>query len=51
VAGVIYGAEWSETLGNGDWHPAQDLSTGGMHVFRVSTLGKPALFFRFKVGP
>lgn len=51
VAGVIYGAEWSETLGNVDWHPAQDLSAGGMHVFRVPTQGKPVLFFRLKVGP
>lgn len=47
--GVSYGAEWSETLQEGDWHPAEDLSDGNLKKFRGQTGALPKLFFRLKV--
>jgi len=49
VDGITCSAEWSETLGDGDWYPAEDLSSGSTHRFRVPMDGRPKLFFRLKV--
>lgn len=49
VTDVIYGAEWSETMREDDWHPATDLGDGGTVGFKVVAEGLPRLFFRMRV--
>ncbi len=46
---ILYTAEWSTTLAEGDWHPAEDLSTGNQKSFRVPADPEPAKFFRLRV--
>ncbi len=49
TAGITYGAEWSETLHEDDWHPAEDLSVGDTKSFRVPVGTEERKFFRLKV--
>jgi len=47
--GIIYAAEWSTTMAEGDWHPAEDLSVGDQKSFRVPVGAEERKFFRLKV--
>jgi uncharacterized delta-60 repeat protein len=49
VDGVTYAAEWSETMVDGTWQAAEDLSVGSVLRFRVPTAGRSNLFVRLKV--
>ncbi|MBX3741702.1 MAG: hypothetical protein KF712_11970 [Akkermansiaceae bacterium] len=49
VTGITYSAEWSETMGGDDWHPAEDLSVGDAKSFRVPVGTEERKFFRLKV--
>lgn len=48
VSGVIYGAEWSETLHNGSWLPIADSGENGKHRFAIPTTTQKA-FIRLTV--
>lgn len=47
VAGVTYGAEWSDDLAT--WKPLTDAGSGTNHQFSVSTTGKERVFLRHKI--
>ncbi|WAC21031.1 choice-of-anchor D domain-containing protein [Luteolibacter sp. SL250] len=49
AAGITYSAEWSETMREDDWHPAEDLSVGDAKSFRVPVGTEERKFFRLKV--
>jgi hypothetical protein len=49
VSGVTYGAEWSETLLNGDWTMIPDTGNSSQHVFSVPVGAKTKVFMRMKV--
>lgn len=49
VTGIIYGSEWSETMRDGEWYPADDLSAGDEIRYRVPARSAESLFFRFKI--
>jgi hypothetical protein len=49
VDGITYGAEWSETMRDGEWYPADDLSSGNLLRFRVPPAVQPNLFLRMRV--
>ena len=49
VAGVIYGAEWSETMVDGSWRAVPDSGAGGEHCFAIPVDGKGKAFMRLKV--
>ena len=52
VNGIIYGAEWTETLNPPNWAAVPDFGFGTNHVFSISVTGHPSLFMRLKVsGP
>ena len=46
--GVDYAAEWSPTMAEGTWQPAEDVSSDNTIRFRVPGSGHPYLFFRLK---
>jgi uncharacterized delta-60 repeat protein len=49
VDGLDYSGEWSSTLDKNDWHPAEDVSSGGWLKYRVPAGEKPEIFMRLKV--
>ncbi|WP_193211378.1 cadherin-like beta sandwich domain-containing protein [Luteolibacter marinus] len=49
VRGIIYGAEWSTTLGPNDWLPIPDTGEGDEHVFVIPAY--PRAFIRLTVNP
>ncbi len=48
VTGIIYGAEWSATLQDGDWHPLPDTGTGSQHIFTAPAGVLEARFIRLR---
>lgn len=51
VNGILYGAEWSSTLGAGDWQPVPDTGVPPQHVFVVPVGANARAFVRLKVTP
>ncbi|RYD28533.1 MAG: hypothetical protein EOP87_19555 [Verrucomicrobiaceae bacterium] len=49
AANITYSAEWSETMRDDDWHPAEDLSAGDAKSFRVPVGTEERKFFRLRV--
>ena len=49
VSGILYGAEWSDTLLPGSWIQIPDAGSGGGHVFRVPRNAGPRAFMRLRV--
>lgn len=49
TANITYSAEWSATLREDDWHPAEDLSVGDAKSFRVPVGTEERKFFRLRV--
>lgn len=47
IGGVTYGAQWSTNLST--WNSITDTGSNGMHVFSVSTVGQPKMFFRHQI--
>jgi uncharacterized delta-60 repeat protein len=49
VSGVTYGAEWSEDLAPGNWHPVSDTGGNGIHTFMVPIGINTQIFMRLNV--
>lgn len=49
VSGVNYSAEWSETLEEYDWQPADNFSVGDAKSFRVEAGESEKKFFRLRI--
>ncbi len=49
MSGIVYGAEWSDSLAPGSWQPATDSGTPPQHVFSVPVGTSTRLFMRLKV--
>jgi uncharacterized delta-60 repeat protein len=49
VGGVTYGAEWSEDMAPGNWHPVSDTGSDGTHTFMVPIGINMQIFMRLKV--
>jgi thiol-disulfide isomerase/thioredoxin len=49
VSGIIYGAEWSESLFAEGWVPVTDTGTPPQHIFSVPIAAHPQLYMRLKV--
>jgi len=49
VSGIIYGAEWSQTLLPGSWTPVTDTGVSPQHTFSVPIGNKTQFFMRMKV--
>jgi uncharacterized delta-60 repeat protein len=47
--GVTYGAEWSQTMEENDWHAIPDTGTGSVHTFTFPRQGASKLFVRWKI--
>ena len=49
VSGIIYGAEWSETLLDGSWTNVADSGTPPQHTFSVPIAIHPQLYMHLKI--
>ena len=49
VTGVVYSAEWTASLKDGEWTEIPDSGTGTEHVFRLPGQGRDRCFMRLKV--
>lgn len=49
VSGIIYGAEWSATLRDDDWHIIPDTGTPPEHIFTMPAETSEKMFMRFKI--
>jgi len=49
VSGIIYGAEWSQTMLPGSWTDITDSGSGLQHVFSVPVAAGTNLYMRLKV--
>ncbi|MGB8169731.1 MAG: choice-of-anchor tandem repeat GloVer-containing protein [Chthoniobacteraceae bacterium] len=49
VSGVLFGAEWTQTLNPPTWVPLPDSRFGSIHDFRVFVGNRPSGFMRLKV--
>ena len=49
ISGIIYKAEWSNTLAAGSWTPIPDTGSGTTHTFNIPVGTNPRLFLRYLV--
>jgi alpha-tubulin suppressor-like RCC1 family protein len=49
VTGVVYSAEWTASLKDGEWMEIPDSGIGNEHVFRLPADGRDRCFVRLKV--
>jgi len=49
VSGIVYGAEWTQTLNPPAWTPLPDTGSGSMHSFQAFAGNLPSAFMRLTV--